>query len=79
MSERGSGLDRIRSMWIMLGAFLITAVGASVALLFLDPDRQDSGVNEWLILAVIVLAAAAAPECCTAGGSQGFPKTPLPA
>ncbi len=60
MSERGSGLDRIRSMWIMLGAFLVTAVGASLVLLFLEPERRRGGMNEWLILAVVVLAAASA-------------------
>jgi len=44
----------------MLGAFLVTAVGASLVLLFLDPDKRDSGVNEWLILAIVVVAAGAA-------------------
>ncbi|NND01402.1 MAG: hypothetical protein HKN91_01315 [Acidimicrobiia bacterium] len=60
MSERGSGLDRLRALWFMLGAFLITAVGASVVLLFIEPDRRESGINEWAILGITVVGAAAA-------------------
>lgn len=60
MSERGSGLARSGMMWIMLGAFLITAVGASVVALLIEPERGDSGLNEWLLLGVVVVAASAA-------------------
>ena len=60
MSDRGPGLARSRLMWIMLGAFLTTAVGASVVALLLDPERRDSGLNEWLILGVVVVAASGA-------------------
>lgn len=47
-------------MWLVLGSFLIAAVGASVVALLIDPDRRDSALNEWAILVIVLLAGAAA-------------------
>ena len=48
-------------MWLMLAAFLITAVGASLVLIFLfEPEPRQSALNGWVILGIVIAAAAIA-------------------
>ena len=53
-------MSRLQVTWLLLGGFLITAIGGSAAVLLFQPERTDGGLNEWVILTVLVLAAAAA-------------------
>lgn len=47
-------------MWMLMGGFLVTAIGATAIGLVIDPEPAAGNLNEWVILGAIVLVVAGA-------------------
>lgn len=53
-------MARIHAIWSLLGGILVAAIGGTAIGLIIQPERRNSSLNEWILIALLSLGAGAA-------------------